>query len=1400
MTSRRNLASGFVLVLASVGLAVVTAHPAAAVGTGYWVDGTAPTCSDAGAGSQATPFCTISAAAKKAIAPGDTVHIAPGTYREQVTVAGSGTASDPIRFVADAPGVVVLGSQDLSVATWTKTATNAWQTGFAPPSAPRQVFVDGTRLTQAASSTSTTPGSWFYDTTAKALYVDAGGANPTVGHQVEAGAQSFGVTMTSRSGVVISGLTARWQNFAGFRALSSSVVTFDRVTSLGSAVNGVLVDSCSPGVVISGAEVSAALSTGIKLNATSGATVTGSNSHDNGLHGIGLATSTGNTISGNSTHDNTSPSTSATAVGIDVNTGSADNTVTNNTSYRNQDSGIEVYNGSHRALVTRNVVYSNGDHGLDTLSSTGVSYLNNTSYGNHRDGLSIEGTSTGATTANNILVDNGVDTGEFDLYVDPGSVPGLTADRDIVFNHATQAPVKVGGTVYPRLASYVAASGQETHGLAQTPAFVNPGSGDFHLSGGSPAVDSADASVAGFASTDPEGRGPTDDPIVPDTGAGSPAYADRGALEFLPDGGASDYAPHAALVVSTATLAVPPSGTVTADGSGSSDADVQPITTYSFDFGDGGSPVTQGQATATHAYRTTGTFTVRLVVTDGAGRTDSDQQTVVVTARSVQTYYVDQRSASCSDAGAGTSATPFCSIGPAVRKALSGDTLQIGAGTYREQVTPTTATDPDAPVTLQGSPGAIVLGSDDLSSAAWTATGTTAWVTDFSPAATPTQAWLDDAPLAHAASATTTTSGSWYYDATARKLYVDIGGANPAIDHTVAASARNFGVLARGQSGLVVSGLTVRQTSLTGVYVDNSSAVSLTGLTISQAGSHGMTVDGSTNVAVSDVTSSANVSTGIRFNGSSASSLRRSVTHDNQFHGVSVQNSRQVAVSDVTSYGNLKPGTRVAAGIDVSLGSLDCIVEDSTTYNNDDSGLEAYTGSAGTIFRRNVSRDNGDHGIDNFQATGSLVIANTVVGNATAGINFEGGSTGATSRDNIASDNAVGSTRTIGQIRVDESSAAGGSYNRDLVFHSAGGPLFEWASKPYSTLPAFRSASGQEPDGLSGSPAFVDLTGRKLQLTSVSPAIDAAFTGLSAWKSRDHDQAPPVNDPARADTGNGPDSFADLGAYEYGGPAALGTVSPTGGLAPLSARVDGTASVGLTAPLASYRWACGNGTVLTTATGTCTYTTAGTFTAALTVTDAAGRSDSWSTLVKVTADAAPVAALRANPASGYAPQAVLLDASGSSDTDQTPIASYTFSCGNGQSGAAQPGANYTCNYPAAGSYTASVVVRDTAGLSSSRSVTVKILADAAPNAVLTLSSNQVSRGASMTADASGSSDDDKTPIATYRFDCGNGVQTPEQTSPRTTCVYPASGNFTVRVWVTDTAHLTSSATKTVHVK
>src|SRR4029077_5906047 len=112
-----------------------------------------------------------------------------------------------------------------------------------------------------------------------------GAPTPGDGHRVDAGPQSFGVTMPGRHDVVVSNIEFRRQNFAGARVQTSSAVTLDQLTAGWSASNGILVDTCSSGVVVRGATVDHPLSTGIRLTGTTGATVNGSTSHDNGLHG-----------------------------------------------------------------------------------------------------------------------------------------------------------------------------------------------------------------------------------------------------------------------------------------------------------------------------------------------------------------------------------------------------------------------------------------------------------------------------------------------------------------------------------------------------------------------------------------------------------------------------------------------------------------------------------------------------------------------------------------------------------------------------------------------------------------------------------------------------------------------------------------------------------------------------------------------------------------------------------------------------------------------------------------------------------------------------------------------------------------------------------------------------------
>ena len=75
------------------------------------------------------------------------------------------------------------------------------------------------------------------------------------------------------------------------------------------------------------------------------------------------------------------------------------------------------------------------------------------------------------------------------------------------------------------------------------------------------------------------------------------------------------------------------------------------------------------------------------------------------------TYYVDNTNALCTDAGAGTLAAPFCTIGKGASIAVAGDTVQVLAGTYAETVNGSNSGSAGMPITYSAAPGVTVTGN-----------------------------------------------------------------------------------------------------------------------------------------------------------------------------------------------------------------------------------------------------------------------------------------------------------------------------------------------------------------------------------------------------------------------------------------------------------------------------------------------------------------------------------------------------------------------------------------------------------------------------------------------------------------------------------------------------------------
>ena len=141
------------------------------------VNAGAPAASDANPGSAAAPFKTIDAAAKIA-KPGDTVSVAPGLYRENVTLRASG-----VTLESQTPGAAIIDGADLIAATEIKDEGNGILSFAAPDITPNPwevtpgngewVYLDGAPLQRVAERDKLAPDRFFEDYDTKRIIMRA---------------------------------------------------------------------------------------------------------------------------------------------------------------------------------------------------------------------------------------------------------------------------------------------------------------------------------------------------------------------------------------------------------------------------------------------------------------------------------------------------------------------------------------------------------------------------------------------------------------------------------------------------------------------------------------------------------------------------------------------------------------------------------------------------------------------------------------------------------------------------------------------------------------------------------------------------------------------------------------------------------------------------------------------------------------------------------------------------------------------------------------------------------------------------------------------------------------------------------------------------------------------------
>ncbi len=570
----------------------------------FYVNNQSAAATDAGAGTLAQPYRTISAAVNQRGGPGTIIEVLPGVYREQVSVSASGIAGNPFVIRASGPGVVIEGSESFATAAqWVPFSGNVWLASGVTWAA-QQVIADGQRLQPSIVAPATMPSGSFTYVAGTGLYVNVGGGNPG-GHGTLVGRYAYGFSVPQRSWVTIAGFEIRRSDTKGI--FSSGLTT-----------------NCE----FRGNTIWRARLSGIHLSGGSAYTIAGNTLFENGDHGVYVTGGvTGSTIRDNDSYRN-ARITARAANGFHV-FASPGNRLERNRSHENEDAGFQVNAGSNDVVLIENRSWNNGDHGFDHLNSTGVWHIHNVSSGNLRDGFSFEGASQNARVYNCISVDNGITTNRADFFVDATSAVAFESDYNLFWNSTLTAPVRIGNVPYATVAAYAAATGKDSHSRQANPQFVNAAGGDFHLLATSPAIDAATSALPNWPALDADGHARFDVPTVANQGAGPVTFADLGAYEFsAPVIG--NLPPIAALVVQPATGSAPLS--VTANASTSRDPDGN-IVSYTFDFGDGTTVGPQIGATAPHMYAA-GTWTARVTVKDNGGLTNSTTARVVVSAPS----------------------------------------------------------------------------------------------------------------------------------------------------------------------------------------------------------------------------------------------------------------------------------------------------------------------------------------------------------------------------------------------------------------------------------------------------------------------------------------------------------------------------------------------------------------------------------------------------------------------------------------------------------------------------------------------------------------------------------------------------------------------------------------------
>ena len=264
-------------------------------------------------------------------------------------------------------------------------------------------------------------------------------------------------------------------------------------------------------------------------------------------------------------------------------------------------------------------------------------------------------------------------------------------------------------------------------------------------------------------------------------------------------------------------------------------------------------------------------------------------------------------------------------------------------------------------------------------------------------------------------------------------------------------------------------------------------------------------------------------------------------------------------------------------------------------------------------------------------------------------------------------------------------------------------------------------------------------------------------------------------------------------------PIASFTANPTSGIVPLEVSFNASSSSDTDGSITSYQWDFKDGDTGTGQTVNHTFSSTGSYSVKLTVTDNDGATDSLTKTITVTdsivSNQSPTASFTANPTSGVAPLEVSFNASNSSDSDGS-ITSYAWDFKDGETG---NGEIISHTFSSIGSYNVELTVTDDKGatdsLTKTITVTDSIVSNQSPTASFTANPTSGVAPLEVSFNASSSSDSDGS-ITSYDWDFKDGETGNGEIISHT---FSSIGSYNVELTVTDDKGATDSTTKEIEV-